>query len=87
MAQPASGRPARTDVNMRATLTTHDGRELNVKIRDLSGSGFRIEHSGELLAGDRVLLQAGRHGAVPAQIRWALGGEAGGQFLEPPELG
>ena len=71
---------------MAATLTTHDGRELPVRICDLSGSGFRIEHQGELLAGDRVWLKADRHGPVPAQIRWALGGEAGGLFLEPTEL-
>lgn len=79
-------RQPRIDVDIPGTLTTHDGRALPVRVRDLSTSGFRIEHDGELLAGDRVWLAADRNGPVAAQIRWALGREAGGHFLEPPRL-
>jgi hypothetical protein len=36
--------------------------------------------------GEHVFLRVARYGDFPAQIRWALGTEAGGVFLEPVEI-
>ena len=36
--------------------------------------------------GERVHLKTKRHGDFPAQIRWALGHEAGGRFLDSTNL-
>ena len=70
----------------RATLVDSDGGERSVVIRDLSSSGFRVQLGETLLIGERVTLVADRYGDMPARIRWAFDGEAGGEFLEPANL-
>lgn len=77
-------RKRRVDVNKPAVLITSDGHESSVVITDLSASGFRIETSETPLIGEHVHLRVERHGELAAQIRWALGNEAGGVFLESP---
>ena len=63
-----------------------DGSEQPVKITDVSSGGFRLQTSDTLPIGEHVFLRVPRYGDFPAQIRWALGPDAGGVFLEPVEL-
>ena len=42
-----------------------------------------METSAMLRIGEKVQIEVPRHGTFAAQIRWALGNEAGAVFLEP----
>jgi hypothetical protein len=64
-------------------LTTADGHQVPITVKDLSAGGFRIELDEEVLNDERVELRAGKVPDMIAQINWALGSEAGGVFLEP----
>lgn len=79
-------REPRVDVTFDACLIDSSGVEHQVKVLDLSKSGFRLECEEMLRIGERVELRTKRHGDFPAQIRWALGQEAGGRFLSPVTL-
>ena len=82
-------RTPRIDARHPAVLVASDGGEMNVVVTDLSDRGFRIEAEENLFIGENILigehvhLRVARYGDFPAQIRWALGREAGGIFLEP----
>jgi hypothetical protein len=82
-------RAPRIDARHPAVLVASDGGEMDVVVTDLSGRGFRIESDQTLFIGENIMigehvrLRVDRYGDFPAQIRWALGNEAGGIFLEP----
>jgi hypothetical protein len=82
-------RPSRRDrdhriaVQYEGVLTTADEQRVAVVVRDISANGFRIELEEELLLGEHVRLQVGKQPEVHAEIRWCLGREAGGVFLQP----
>lgn len=76
-------RAARIDTSIDATVTDSDGARIPVVVIDISSEGCRMETDGSLKIGETVQLHVGRYGAFPAQIRWALGNEAGAVFLEP----
>ncbi len=79
-------RAPRIDGEHSAVLVTADGNIIPATVTNLSGGGFRLE-SGELLRiGEYVALRVNGYGDFPGQIRWALGAEAGGVFLEPVVL-
>ena len=84
--RPAKPRETRISVSYEGVLTTADGHEVTVVVRDVSASGFRIELAEELLEGELVQMRIGKQATIAAEIKWALGGEAGGVFLEPLEL-
>lgn len=63
-----------------------DGSEHSVTITDVSSGGFRLSTDDTMPIGEHVFLRVARYGDFPAQIRWALGTEAGGVFLEPVEI-
>ena len=74
-------RAPRIDLRRRAVLVDSDGGQCEVTILDVSSGGFRLEAPAPPRVGERVTLRV-EHGAeFPAQIRWALGNEAGGIFL------
>ena len=75
-------RPKRVDVSIEAVLTTADRHSFTVMVRDLSANGFRLELDEEVLVGEHVLLQVGSREPLGAEIKWALGREAGGHFLD-----
>ena len=75
-------RSTRIDVDFKATLITSDGHEIPVALKDLSRQGFRIELDDEVLVGERVTLCVRKDENIPAEIKWALGSEAGGVFLD-----
>ena len=76
-------RSPRIDVHRRAVLINSDGVQIEVTVLDISSGGFRLKVPDPLRIGEFVTLGVERHEQFPAQIRWALGDEAGGVFLAP----
>jgi hypothetical protein len=76
----------RIEVAHDATLVLSDGTEHRVTITDVSSGGFRLQTGETMPIGEHVFLRVPRYGDFPAQIRWALGKDAGGVFLQPVDL-
>jgi hypothetical protein len=76
-------RPPRVAALHQAILIDSDGGELPVTITEISAGGFRLRADEMLRIGEKVQLRVEKYGDFAAQIRWALGYEAGGAFLEP----
>jgi 16S rRNA U1498 N3-methylase RsmE len=76
-------RSPRVDLRRSVTLTNSDGTQFSAVILDLSGDGCRLEVSETPRIGERVTLRDDRGREFAAQIRWALGNEAGAAFLGP----
>lgn len=76
-------RSPRVDTRFNATLTDSDGGKHVVVVTDISREGCRLETSELLKIGEQVQIEVPKYGTYPAQIRWALGTEAGAVFLEP----
>ena len=79
-------RKPRVSVAHEAIVVLSDGSELAATVTDVSSGGFRLRSEDMLPIGEHVFLRVQGYGDFPAQIRWALGTEAGGVFLEPIEL-
>ena len=79
-------RRQRIAVSHAAKLVTAQGTEHSVTITDVSAGGFRLRSDVTMPIGEHVFLRVDRYGDFPAQIRWALGTDAGGVFLEPVSL-
>lgn len=75
-------RDKRISVDLAGDLTTEDGVLVGVRVLDLSASGFRLVADDELLLGERVLLRIGRGDGMPATVKWVVGREVGGSFLQ-----
>jgi hypothetical protein len=75
------------DVRRSVTLINSDGVESSATILDVSSGGFRLEVTETPRIGEHVTLRVERGEQFPAQIRWALGSEAGGVFLAPIDWG
>lgn len=78
-----SKRAPRVGMRRDATLVHEDGAETAVTIVDISSGGFKLEVSEPPRIGTFVTLRVEKGQVFPAQIRWALGDEAGGVFLAP----
>jgi hypothetical protein len=76
-------RAPRIDLRHSAVLINSDGIESEVTVLDVSSGGFRIEVQESPRIGEFVTLRVEHREEFPAQIRWALGNEAGGVFLAP----
>ena len=87
MRQPGEiKRGPRVATDLKATLLRPDGSDIPVVITDISKDGFKLSSDTQLMIGERVDLRMPKTGDVPVQIRWAVGGEAGGVFLSPLPL-
>ena len=75
-------RQPRVRVEHEGVLIDSEGVEIAVRVTDISREGCRLITDGTPMIGERVQLRVGRAGAVPAQVRWALGEEAGLRFVE-----
>ena len=80
-------RAPRIDLRRLAVLVDADGRACPVTILDVSSGGFRVETAEAPRVGDLVTLKVEHGDEYPAQIRWALGSEAGGIFLSAVDAG
>ena len=76
-------RAPRVELRRPATLIDSDGVEFDVIVVDISSGGFRLEVTETPRIGDMVKLRVERGQEFAAQIRWALGTDAGGVFLAP----
>ena len=76
-------RSPRVDTRFNATLIDGDGGKHQVIVTDISREGCRLESEELLKIGENVQIEVPKYGLYPAQIRWALGKEAGAIFLEP----
>ena len=75
-------RAPRIDLTRPAVLIDSGGQESGVVILDVSSGGFRLKVAELPRIGEFVTLRVERGQLYQAQIRWALGDEAGGVFLE-----
>lgn len=76
-------RAPRVDTNIPTSLIDSDGSKMAVVVTDISQDGCRLETDGELKIGEKVQIEVPKYGTFTAQIRWALGRDAGAIFLEP----
>lgn len=76
-------RSPRVDTNFATKLIDSDGNVVEIIVVDLSREGCRLETEAALKIGEKVRIEVPKYGSFPAQIRWALGNEAGAVFLEP----
>jgi hypothetical protein len=79
-------RSARIAVDSSASLTPQSRYEVEIKIRDVSTTGFMAECAERVLIGSYVSLEIPGIGPVHAQVRWQLGPTMGGMFLDPISL-
>lgn len=68
------------------SLRSTDRREMEVRVCDISTSGFMAECLSPVLIGSFVSLDLPGIGPVNAQVRWQVGGRMGGRFLDPVSL-
>jgi hypothetical protein len=76
-------RAPRVDLGRPAVLIDPQGAEIEVVVLDVSSAGFKLEVSKPPRIGDIVTLRVDGSGDVRSQIRWAIGDQAGGIFLDP----
>ena len=74
-------RAPRVDLRQPAVMVDSDGSAWDVTILDVSSGGFRLQVPESPRIGEFVTLNVGRDEHYEAQIRWALGDQAGGVFL------
>jgi hypothetical protein len=79
-------RAPRVDIRRPAVLINSNGIATDVVILDVSGSGFKLEVQESPAIGEVVTLRVPMSDDIQAQIRWALGDQAGGVFLTPVDL-
>jgi hypothetical protein len=79
------GRKDRQPVAVDAVVHRADGTSAPVKLSNVSDEGCRIESGDDLRIGERVEIAIPEYGQLKAQIRWALAGSAGVQFLADSE--
>jgi hypothetical protein len=76
-------RAPRIDYSRPAILIDPGGTKHQVTVLDISSSGFKLQVSESPTIGDVVTLRVDKSAPVKAQIRWAVGDQAGGIFLTP----
>ena len=74
--------PELNQIVSKAAAIHPDGR-IPVVVIDISQDGCRVDTSAMLRISEKVQLEVPKYGTFAAQIRWALGNEAGAVFLEP----
>lgn len=87
--ESASFKDRRTDRVTVATTTRlrpQNQYSVEVRIRDISTGGFMAECADSVRIGSYVSLDIPGVGPVHAQVRWQLGGQMGGMFLDPISL-
>ena len=75
------GRKDRDSVVLDAVVHRTDGSKSPVRLTNFSAEGCRIQADTDFRIGERLAIAIPRMGQVKAQIRWALHGDAGAQFL------
>lgn len=79
-------RAPRVSTEHEALVVDTEGRQFQATVLDLSSGGFRLRAEETFKIGEYVALRVPGYGDFSAQIRWALGDEAGGIFLDKVNL-
>ncbi|HEX8641593.1 MAG TPA: PilZ domain-containing protein [Allosphingosinicella sp.] len=79
-------RSPRITVDDRANMRAENWYQVEVKVRNVSTSGFMAECAQPVQIGSYVSLDVPGIGPVHAQVRWQLGRTMGGMFLDPISL-
>ena len=83
----ASARKAeRLPLDAEARLRPNSWSSLQIKMLDLSTSGFRAECEARVRPGGSVSLDVPGIGPVDAQVEWQRGDQFGARFFAPIEL-
>jgi hypothetical protein len=89
--EPAAAlRPRRTPrhpIEGRTHLRPQSWYNIEVRVRDVSTCGFMAECDERVQIGSYVSLDVPGVGPVHAQVRWQVGTQMGGMFLDPISLG
>nr|WP_294849214.1 PilZ domain-containing protein [uncultured Sphingomonas sp.] len=80
-------RAPRIDAQIKATVVDSDGNVVAAEVLDISKEGCRLRTEAFLRIGETIQIVTEDKVIHPAQVRWALGGEAGAKFAEPVKLG
>src|SRR5258705_9346573 len=82
-----SRRTARVEIsNVMTRLSPQDLYSVEVKVRNVSTAGFMAECAAPVRIGSYVALDIPGTGPVQAQVRWQIGLQMGGMFLDPISL-
>ena len=82
-----SGRKAeRLRLDAETRLRPNSWSSLQVRMLDLSASGFRAQCEARLQPGGSVSLDVPGIGAVEAQVEWQRGDQFGARFFAPIEI-
>ena len=75
------GRKDRDNVEVDAVVYRDGGDTVRVKLTNVSDQGCRMESGETFRIGELVHISLPEMGRVQAQVRWALPGSAGAQFI------
>jgi len=81
------GRKDRSHVSVDALVLRDDGARVKVRLTNVSNEGCRLEADEMFRIGEHLSIALPRMGNVRAQVRWALPGSAGTQFLDDGDAG
>ncbi len=76
----------RMAISTNTRLTQQNQYTVEVKICDVSSTGFMAECQDNVSIGSYVTLEVSGIGHVRAQVRWQVGRRMGGMFLDPIHL-
>jgi hypothetical protein len=79
-------RSERKGVDGQADLSAQNKCQFEVRVRNLSASGFMAECDEAVQIGSYVTLEVPGVGPVNAQVRWQIGIQMGGMFIDPISL-
>ena len=79
-------RGERLPIEEQTRLNRGNWYEIEVRVRDVSASGFMAECDESVEIGSTVSLDVPGIGAVEAQVRWQIGSRMGGMFRDPISL-
>jgi hypothetical protein len=80
-------RSERLPLDAETRLRPNSWSSLQVRMLNLSASGFRAECEARVQPGGTVSLDVPGIGPVEAQVEWQRGGEFGARFYDPIALG
>lgn len=79
-------RAQRVRVDESTSLRAQNWYNVEVKVQNVSTSGFMAECAAPVRIGSYVSLDVPGIGPVHAQVRWQIGVRMGGMFLDPISL-
>lgn len=75
-------RADRDSVTLYGRAVLDEGREVDVRVSDLSKEGCRVQSDETLKIGERITLNVAPLDNVAATVRWELCGTAGVRFVD-----